>query len=394
MRPEIGSPHVAYHRVFDEHCAARIAPWAGEVDRRGAVPRASFRELAEAGYLGLFHPLEQGGSGADGPTLAAAMESLARSCASTFWAASISTLLAGKMLHVLTGPRQHRAWLRPIVRGEKIGCFAASEDGAGCDPGSYRAVVRTTARGVTISGRKSRISNAGVADVAVVLARTDHEDSAGLCYAVVDLSSPGVRRREHGKMGLHGMSWGTIELDDVALDPDDVIHGASIEQTLGVVEWGQVLQIFSSLGLAEAALRATCDRARSRSAFGRPLADLDIVHARLADMRAEIGAARLLAHHAVTRKARGLPAREAVMMAKIYTTEMAVRAADLALRTFGGWGYTKEHPIERIYRDALANVAAGLPTDRLRELLVCPLVGADPFRYAPFDWAAAAGGAF
>lgn len=381
------------HR-FDALCQSHVAPRAIAVDQHGSIERQSWKDLADAGYLGLFHPPYWGGSGADGLTQALAMESLAKACASTFWAVSASTILCGKMLFNLCRSEHQWRWLRPILTGACIGSFAASEHGAGSDPGSYRTTLKRTAKGLRLTGEKSRISNATTADVAVVLARNGPADSAaapGLCYVVVDLRRPGITRRELPKLGLRGMSWGTIAFDDVAIAESDVIVGASIDKTLVTVEWGQLIQIWSSIGLAEASLAACQAYAGERQAFGRPIGHLEVVHGRLADMRVEIDAARLLALEVAAKKGRGESARESVLMAKIYATEMAVRVCDAVMRTFGGWGYSKDHIVERLYRDSLANVPAGLPTDRLRELLACAMVDVDPWRYEPFTWLTPAG---
>ena len=380
-----------FSRAFDRLCRERVASRAPAVDRAAAVPEDSWRDVVESGYLGLFHPRELGGSAADGATQFAAMESLAVACASTFWAATISTVLCGKLLHALCGPRHHARWLRPIVAGAAIGCFAATERGAGSDPASYRTHVRADGDGYRLRGEKQKISNATTADVAVVLARREAPTSPELCYVVVDLRGPGIRRREQPKLGLRGMSWGTIEFDDVAVAAEDVILGASVEKTLVSVEWGQLIQTMSALGLARASLAACREFVRERSACGRPIAHLEAVHARVADMQAEIAAARALAREVVELKAQGQSAREPVMMAKIFTTEMAVRVADRAMRCLGGSGYAAEQAIERLYRDSLANVPAGLPNDRLREFLGCAMVGVDPWTYPPFDWLGPAG---
>ena len=376
---------------LDRRCRERIAPRAAAVDRAARLPPEAWRDLVESGYLRLFHPVEHGGVAADGRTIAAAMEGLARACASTYWTATISSLLCGKLLHELCGARHHQRWLRPVVAGEAIGCFAATEAGAGSDPASYRTFVRAVGSGYRLSGAKAKISNATAADVAVVLARRGGPESAELCYVVVDLRAPGIRRADAGKLGLRAMSWGALDFDEVAIAGEDVIVGASVDATLRVVEWGQLLQAMAGIGLASAALDACQRFALARPAFGRPIAHLEVVHARIADMAAEIDAARLLALDVAERKARGEGAREAVLMAKIVGTELAVRVADRAMRTFGGAGYAEDQPIERLYRDSLANVPAGLPNDRLRDLLGCALVGVDPWTYPAFDWLAPAG---
>lgn len=388
---EMTTQQRAFQERFDRLCREHIAPRAKAADLRGRVPAANWRDLVQSGYLRLFHPPYWGGSGADGVTQALAMESLARACAGTFWAVSISTLLCGKILSTLCGPQHHWQWLQPIIAGKKIGCFAASEQGAGSDPSSYRTSLRMTKRGLVLSGEKLRISNATTADVAVVLARRQTPHGAALCYVVVDLHQRRIERREIPKLGLGAMSWGSVHFDDVEIAAADVIDHASIERTLHAVEWGQVLQTFCALGIAQACLAACRAHVLTREAFGRPIAHLPVVHCRLADMHAEMDAARQLAFEACWLKGQGGIARESVLMAKIYATEMAVRVADMAMRTFGGWGYSKEHVVERLYRDSLANVPAGLPNDRLHELLACGMLGADPWTYDPFDWLTPAG---
>lgn len=380
-----------FQQNFDTFCHETIAPRARDVDRRNAVPTTHWGDLAQAGYLRLFHPTAWGGTGADGISQGLAMESLAKACAGTFWATSISTVLCGKLLHDLGTPAHHWDWLRPIVAGQKIGCFAASENGAGSDPNSYQTMLRESKGMYRLVGEKSRVSNACTADVAFVLARNATATGPGLCYVVIDLHQRGIERHETPKLGLCGMSWGTIEFHDVVVPREDVIFNANIDKTLRSVEWGQLIQTWCSIGLAQAALEACIDYVSKRNAFGRPIAHLEIVHSRLADMQVEIDAARLFALDVTRAKVQGRVVRDEVMMVKVYATEMAVRVADAAMRTFGGWGFSKEHIVERIYRDSLANVPAGLPTDRLREFIACSSLGVDPWAYTPFDWLTPAG---
>lgn len=370
----------AFLNRFTTICRERIAPRAKAADRTGTLPEENWRDLVESGYLCLFHPRSLGGSDAGGPLLAHAMEHLGAACASTLWTATISTALAGKMLHNLCTPGHHERWLRPIVHGRLIGCFAATEHGSGCDPAAMTTAVRRTAHGYRLTGEKTRISNATTADVAVVLARL----ADALCYVVVDLHKEGVHRATQNKLGLSAMPWGTLSFDEVEIAEDDVIADADMDTVLHTVEWGQLLQACCATGLASAAWEAAMAYAAQRSAFGRPIAHLPLVHSRLAQVSAELDAARLLTHEALRLKRTGRPAREQVMIAKIYATEMSVRAADAAMRTLGGWGYSTDHAVERLYRDSLANIPAGLTTDRLRELLACPMVGVDPWTYEPF----------
>jgi alkylation response protein AidB-like acyl-CoA dehydrogenase len=375
---------------FGRFCQERFAPRAREVDRTGLLPGENWDDLIECGYLRLFHPSAVGGTGADGVTLGIAMESLARACGSTFWTATVSTALCGKILHGLGSDEHRLRWLEPICRGDKLGAFAIIERGPGCDSASYHTVLQRTARGYRLSGEKCRISNGPAADVCVVVANLDGDRVGGAAartrYVVVDMSKAGITRSSLGKLGLRAMPWGVIGFDGVEIDESDVIDPADPEVTNKVVEWGQLFQSFGALGFAEAAFESSVAFAQGRVSFGRPLTHMPAVHLRIADMRVQIDAARLLSLHAAWLKGRGEPARELVLMAKIYATELAVRVADAALRIHGGWGYSTELPVERLLRDSFANIPAGLPTDRLRELLACPWVGADPSHYEAFDW--------
>lgn len=394
MNPAAAEGTDAFLSEFEGICR-RIAMRAADADRSASMPNANWTDLVESGYLRLFHPRPVGGSAAGATQQILAMERLARACAGTFWTATVSTLLCGKMLHVLFPERHHHRWLRGIIAGELIGCFAASERGAGSDPASYEATLVDAGGYYVLSGEKCRISNAGVADVAVVLARhrprRGPSVEPGLCYVVVDLKRAGVTRRELDKLGLRAMSWGVLTFDGVKVAAEDVIFDADMDRTLDCVEWGQLLQACCAIGVAQSALAEAVVFAQAREAFGRPITHLQVVHARLADMWAEIDASRLLTLDAASTKATEGKARDLVAMAKIQATEMGVRVVDDAMRTLAGWGYSSAHQVERLYRDVLANIPAGLTNDRLRELLACPLVGADPWTYEPFDWLSAAG---
>jgi alkylation response protein AidB-like acyl-CoA dehydrogenase len=383
----------AFRARFEAFCQGRIAPRAREVDREGRVPAESWQAIVESGYLRLFHAPSFGGLGADGITLGLAMEHLARACGSTFWVATTSTVLCGKILTALGTPAHHERWLGAILRGDAIGCFAVNEDSSGSELGQPQTLLRRSGPGYVLDGEKSRVANVQLADVAVVRAYAPEPVGARTTpdevYVVVDLRQPGVTQRPFEKLGLHGMPWGAIGFDHVAVAEGDILGATDRQSILRAIEWGQLFQSFCSVGFAEAALEASIQFAAGRIAFGRSLLHLPIVHHRIADMRTEIDAARLLAQHAAFIKGQGESAGATVMMAKIFATEMAVRVADAAMRIHGGWGYATEFAVERLYRDSLANIPAGAASDRLREFVACALVGEDPWTYEPFDGLAA-----
>jgi alkylation response protein AidB-like acyl-CoA dehydrogenase len=278
------------------------------------------------------------------------MEALGRACAGTMWAASVSTALCGKLLSNLGRSDHHREWLVGIVSGSRIGCVAGTERGSGCDQRSYQTVLRRAGSGYRLTGEKLRCGNAPVADVALVLAHLEGSTpgQSRLAWAIVDLGLPGMSRESLDHMGLRAMPWGNLAFDEVEVAAEDVIPDASMDQVLRSIELGQLFQSFCSIGIAEAAFDASLSYMKERHAFNRPIAHLQTVHARLADMRVEIDAARLVALHAASLMTANCPAGEVVVMARIHATEMAVRVADAAMRTFAGWGPSTDLPVERL----------------------------------------------
>ncbi|MFB9251216.1 acyl-CoA dehydrogenase family protein [Sphaerisporangium melleum] len=378
------------HDIASPHDFPGIQARAAQTDAAGRIPSQNWKELAESGYQGLFHPPEVGGTAA-GPTVQAeAMEALARACPSTFWAATVSALLCGKLISTYGDLREHERLLRPLVSGESLSCFAVAETTAGSDAGTYRTTVRpagTPGGGYLIQGEKSRIANAPCADLAVTLARREKlpgDDGPDWCLAFVNLRQPGVQRYEIPHMGLRGMPWGGIVFDDAHVAEADVVP-VPFEELAEGMAWGWLLVSISAVAVAESALAASVRHARERVSFGRPLAHMEGVQAQIADSRAQIDAARLLAHRAAGERAAGRSARDLIAMLKIYATEMAVEVTTRAVQIHGATGVTQGHEVERLYRDAQMNVIGGFTTNRLREL-VAEGMGLGPAVYEPFDW--------
>ncbi|MEE1756445.1 acyl-CoA dehydrogenase family protein [Streptomyces sp. SP18CS02] len=370
-----------------------VAERAAEADLTGLVPQESWKEIVESGYLRVFHPEEIGGLGANGPTQAAAMETLARACAGTYWSATMSTLLCGKLISTHGDVVEHRELLDGLLGGERLGAFAVVERTSGSDAGTYRTTVTPRDGGYVINGEKSRITNAPTADVAVVLARLAAEDGSerppGWCLAFVDLHQPGVGRYDMPHMGLRAMPWGGITFEDVPIRAQDVVPVPYSVFGEGMA-WGWLFISIAAIATAERALRASAEHATSHIAFGHPLGHMDGVHTLLATSRAEIDAARLLARRAAWHRAEGRSARDLIAVLKIQATELAVRVTQHAVQIHGAGALMPGHPVERYVRDAPMNVIGGFTTNRLREL-VADGMGLDGSYYPPFDWLAPAG---
>src|SRR5215468_5200032 len=361
---------------------AGIAARAAAADAAGAVPADNWRDIVDSGYLRVFHPTEIGGLGMDGVTQARAMESLARACPSTFWSATMSGLVCAKLIHTYGNLGAHRGLLKDLLRGKRLACFPVVERTSGSDAGTYTTTVRRDGDSYLITGEKARITNATNADLAVVFARIEGHEP-GWCYAFVDLRQPGVETYAMPHMGLRAMSWGGLLFNQVRVEARNVVP-LRLEEFPEGMAWGWLFISIASIAIAESALQHAVEHARSQIAWGRPLGHMEGVQAAIAEMRAEIDAARLLAYRCAWHRNRGALVQDLVGMLKPYATEMAVRTTNRAVQILGSWGLTPPHPVERLYRDAPMNVIGGFASNRLREL-VAEQLGLPP-TYQAFDW--------
>ncbi|PKW16289.1 acyl-CoA dehydrogenase family protein [Saccharopolyspora spinosa] len=367
---------------LDRRFSNGIADRAAAADADGCLPPENWRDVIDSGYLRVFHPAEIGGLGADGVTQAMAMETLARACPNTYWSATMSALVGGKLIHTYGNLADHRRLLDPLLSGERLACFAVVERTSGSDAGTYVTTARRDGDGYVLSGEKTRVANATDADLAVVMARLNGVEN-GWCFAFVDLRQERVRTYPMPGMGLRAMSWGGLVFDEARVDARDVVPVRLDEYPKGV-SWGWLFMSIAAIAIAESALEASIEHAGTQIAFGRPLAHMEGVQAALAEMRTEIDAARLLAHRCAWHRGEGRLVLELVGMLKAYASEMAVRVTQHAVQIHGSWGLTPGHKVERLYRDAPMNVIGGFASNRLRELVAQEL--GLSVTYQEFDW--------
>jgi alkylation response protein AidB-like acyl-CoA dehydrogenase len=367
--------HRQFGDSFEDFCRRQIAPRAAEADRTSKLPRENWTDLVEMGFFGLYHETRYGGLGdeADWLMRALAEEALSKACASTFLSTGASIgLCGGPIAHHGSDALKER-WLPRLVSGELIGCFGLTEPDAGTDAASIRTRARKVGDTYVLNGEKALITNAPDADVALVMAVTDPDASyAGVTAFVVDLTKAGVTRTDpYRKMGLRASSTGGLIFEDVELGPEDVLgqEGAGFIQAMTTLESGRISMSHFGIGIAEAAFEAACNYAMERKAFGRPISRKQAVHFKIADMKIEIDAARLMARKVAWMKDRGMPCQDMASIAKCYATEMAVRVTDQAVQVFGGWGYTDDFPVDRLYRDARLGPIGEGTSEIQRELI-------------------------
>jgi alkylation response protein AidB-like acyl-CoA dehydrogenase len=381
MDLRISKEDEAFEKAFEKFCHERIAARAAKADDESKLPKENLGDLKEMGFFQLFYP-EPFGIGASWLQRCIAEEQLAKACAATFLSAGATIgLCASPIWHFGTDAQKER-WLKPIIALEKIGCFGLTEPGAGTDAASIKTRARKVGDGAgakwILNGEKALITNAPIADLAVVMAVTDPDAGyGGVSMFGVDLKKHGVSKTAaYKKMGLKASPTGGLVFEDVELSNDDLIGepGQGFIQAMQTLELGRIGMCHFGIGIAEAAYDASRKYAQERMAFKRPIARLQAVHFKIADMKIMIDGARLLARQCAWRKAQGEHLGAAASAAKTYACEMAVKVTDMAVQIHGGWGYTSDYVVERLYRDARLGPVGEGTSEIQRELIARELL--------------------
>jgi alkylation response protein AidB-like acyl-CoA dehydrogenase len=350
--PELDPAGLDWLARARELAQARFAPLAAELDREQRYPWEHVRALVEAGLTGMFVPAGQGGAGLPMTTIAAVTEEVSAACAST--GAILAAYELGAVPLLLAGTEtQQREVLGDLLRGEAVS-FALTETGAGSDAAAIRATAEPERDGYRLRGEKIYIGNGGASRHYVVFARTDPDAGArGISAFLVRKDTTGVViDRYEDKMGIRGTLTSNLKLDTWV--PAAAMlgePGRGLRLALKTLDVGRVSVAAQSLGLATAAFTLASQEAARRTPFGRPLLDYQGISFRLADLATELSAARMLTYQAAGAYDRGEKISTIGAMAKLYASEVAHRAADLAVQVFGGDGYCRPCPAERLYRD-------------------------------------------
>jgi len=333
---------------------AEIEPHAAEWDRDHHFPRELYAQLSELGLMGVCVPEEYGGAGADFLSYVLVLEELSRGDAGVGVTVAVHTSAATLPLLRFGTEEQRARFVPPLARGEQLGAFALTEAEAGSDAGALRTRAERTDGGWRISGAKQFISTAEYAGTFLLFARTDPTTASarGVSAFVLDAEHVRVTGREE-KLGLNSSVTNSIAVDAV-VDDDRLLHeeGRGFRVAMETLDGGRIGIAAQAVGIAQAAYEVAREYAKERRAFGRRIGDFQAIQQKLADMSLELDAARLLVHRAAWLKENGRPHAEAGAKAKLFASEMARRQTAEAIQVLGGYGYTKEFPVERYYRDA------------------------------------------
>ncbi len=344
------------HLVRD-FASSEVRPRAREIEKSKEALWAIWKRMAELGFTGLQFPEEYGGMGTDSVTYLLAIEELAKASASVAVTLSVHTTVGILPIYNYGSEDQKQAYLPDLVTGVKMAAFGLTEANAGSDAGSGLTKAVTQNGHYLLNGTKMFITNAHLASVFVLTARTnkDISDGKGLSAFIVEKETPGFKvEPADEKLGIQGSDWGTLVLEDAKVPRENLLgepeQGFKI--FMSSLDAGRISIGAMALGIAEACLQDSLKYAKERKQFGKPIADFQAIQFKLADMATEIQAARHLVYHAARLKDAGKPFSKEASMAKLYASEAAMRAADQAVQIHGGYGYTKDFPVERYFRDA------------------------------------------
>jgi alkylation response protein AidB-like acyl-CoA dehydrogenase len=332
-----------------------VVPHRAAWDRAEQVDTALLPKLAELGFFGLTIPEEYGGVGGDYITYCLGMEELGRADSSVRGIVSVSMGLVGKSILGYGTEEQKQDWLRKIATGESLGCFGLTEPDTGSDAGNLRTKAARDGDDYVIDGQKIFITNGTWADVCLLFARTGGPGPKGVSAFLVPTSTPGFERREiHGKLGLRGQATSEMFFTGVRVPASARLgeEGQGFTIAMHSLDKGRVSVGAGCVGIIQGCLEATVAYSMERQQFGRPLASFQMIQDMIAEMSVDADAARLLVWRAADLIERGEPFGVEASKAKYFASEAAVRAANLAIQAFGGYGYVDEYPVQKYMRDA------------------------------------------
>ncbi len=340
----------------EEFAKKEIAPKAADLDQTGRFPKEIITQLGEMGFMGMMVPEQYGGTGLDSLSYAVAMEIISAACASTGVIMSVNNSLVCAPINEFGSEEQKQKFLIPLARGQKLGCFALSEPSNGSDAAALQTTAVRDGDHYILNGTKNWITNGLEADTCVLFATVDKsKGTKGVICFILEKGTPGfsVGKLEH-KLGIHASSTTQLILENVRIPVANRLgdEGQGFKIAMWTLDGGRIGIAGQAVGIASAAFEAAKKFAREREAFGAPIGKLQGIQWHIADMATRVDAARLLLWRAAMKKDLGEKYTRESAMAKLFASEAATWVANKGLQVHGGYGYVKEYPAERHYRDA------------------------------------------
>jgi len=357
-----------------DFATAKIAPIAAEIDRSAAFPEATVKEMGSLGFLGLTVPEEFGGVGADITSYALVVEEISRACGSHGLTVAAHNSLGCWPIAALGTQAQKEKFLPPAASGQSLLCFGLTEAGAGSDAGGTRTTAVRDGDHWVLNGSKMWITNSHYADALIITAKTDLEakGSHGISAFIVPTATPGftVEKKEN-KLGMRASDTAPLTLEDVRVPHEYLLgkEGEGFKYFMMTLDGGRISIAAVALGLAVGAYDTARAYAKERQQFGKPIASFQAIEFMLADMATQIEASRQLTYEACRLKDADQAYAQMAAMAKLHASETAMFVTDRAIQILGGYGYTTEYPVERMYRDAkLCTIGEG--TSEIQRMVI------------------------
>ncbi len=361
-----------------EFAVKEIKPITKEVDREGRFPWETIKRMGALGLMGMTVPQEYGGSGLDRISYNIALEEIGRVCGSHGLTLEAHNTLGVGHIYELGTEEQRRRYLPRLTTGEALAAWALTEPNAGSDAGSLKTTAELDGDEWVLNGTKQFITSGSIAEVITVMAKTDRTKGVkGISAFIVEKGTPGLNYGvDEDKMGLRGSVTSEIILNDCRIPRENILgkEGKGFIGAMEILDRGRTAIGALAVGLAQGCLDECLEYAKQRVQFGKPISKFQAIQWMLADMATEIDAARLLIYRAADMEERGIPFGKEASMAKLFASEMAMRTAVKAVQIHGGYGFTKEYPVERYFRDVkLYSIGEG--TSEVQRMVIAKRLG-------------------
>jgi hypothetical protein len=370
---EFSADQVELRRTLREFAEAEIRPHVMEWDEAQTFPLDVIKQLGRLGILGIVFPEDLGGAGMGYIEYAIAIEELARVDPSVALIVAAHVSLCTNHIYQHGSDAQRRAYVPKLASGEWIGCWSITEPDAGSDAAGTRTTAKLENNRWVLNGSKTFCTNAQKADVCVAMAVTDPgEQHYGISAFVIEKGTAGYEvGRKENKLGMRASDTGEVLFRDCAIPEGNLLgeRGAGFIGSMKILDGGRISIAALSVGIAQGAYEAALNYSKQRRQFGKPIAEFQAIRHKLADMATEIEASRLLTYQAGALADQGKPVTKASSMAKLFASETAVRVANEAVQVHGGYGFIKDYPVEKFYRDAkLMTIGEG--TSEVQRLVI------------------------
>ena len=373
MSTAVSAEREAILNTLRDFCEAEIRPHVMRWDEAQEFPREVFRKLGELGFLGVFFPEKYGGSGLTYMDYQAIVEEIASVDPSVALALAAHNSLGSNHIFQFGTEAQRQRYMPHLTSGDWLAAWGLTEAEAGSDSGGTKTTAVRDGGSWVLNGSKNFITNASVAHVAVLMAVTDRaKGNRGISAFIVDLDNPGIRvGKKENKLGMRASDTCTLVMEDCRIPEGNLLgaEGSGWLDSMKILDGGRIGIAALSVGLARGAFEAALTYSRQRRQFGKPISEFEAIQFYLADMATEIDAARLLTERAASAKDAGRTVTKLSAQAKLFASEAAVRVTEHAIQIHGGYGFTKDFPVEKFYRDVrLCTVGEG--TSEIQRLVI------------------------